>query len=75
MRDAMMKAALYGFGAKLPQFNPNYCYVLQWQFEEDNSPMPHEHSWPTAMEALDQMIGLWNSGKTLIHISLSRRNA
>ena len=70
-----MFGGLIGLGAKLPAFNPNYSYHLEWLFE-DSPPGPcHADDFKTAAEALDAMVGIWNSGKVLVHISLSRRNA
>lgn len=72
MIDELAGKALSG---RLPEFNPKYCYVLNWMFEEDNVSVPHEETFTIPSEALNAMVRIVNTPKTLVHISLSRRNA
>lgn len=66
---------LMRLGAKMPEYNPNYSYHVEWLYEEDNRPNPHCADFPTVREAINSMVGIVNAPKTLTHISMSRRNA
>ncbi len=61
-------------GGALPDFNPNYCWEVQWLFEDEQCP-PHIENHADPQKALDHMIQIWNSHRVIVHISVSRRNA
>lgn len=67
--------AITALGAHLPSFDPRYSYHLEWLFEEDHARPCWAQDYPDPKKALDAMITIWNTPKTLVHISLSRRNA
>lgn len=61
-------------GAQLPAYNINYVWEVQWLFEDEQTP-PHILNHIQPKEALNQMISLLNAERTLIYLSIARRNA
>lgn len=72
MFDKIISAAA---AKHMPEFNPNYAWHVSFQYEEDNQPHPTEIIHSSPKEALEHMIRLWNDTRTLIYVSVARRNA